>query len=55
MALTSEEVIKIQNEATLDVEPSITTPEALEFRKKIEPAIKQAMAEGKFPHAPFEL
>ncbi len=55
MALTSEEVIKIQNEVTLGVEPTITTPEALEFRKKIEPAIQQAMKDGMFPHAPFEL
>lgn len=53
--LSSDEVSKITVEATLGMEPTLTTPEQLEFRRKLDAEIAAAKEQGLTPHAPYEL
>lgn len=53
--LGSDEIAKINVEAINGMEPSITTPEALEFRRKVEAQIEAAKQQGLTPHAPYEI
>ena len=54
-SLTSEEMIRLANEAVLNQPPSIETPEALQYYAQVLKEIEPAMAAGMTPHLPYEV
>ena len=52
--LELDELIEITKEAILDLPPSITTRDALAFRKKVEASVRDIKARGWIPELPFD-
>ena len=53
--LTTEDMARIQNESVLGQPPSLTTPEAMAFRQQVDVEVKESVAQGFTPHAPYDM
>lgn len=53
--LTTDEMIRLGNDAILNRPPSIDTPEAAAYYKQVLEEIRPAIESGLTPHMPFEL